>query len=364
MPRVLHVINDLRYGGAQTQLRLLLSAARERGGPTPWVASRLRPEDGATQPLPNGVPVVWLRGRFTIDPFAAWGLWNLVRRERPEVLQSWDADSAALCRSVRRVTSIPWFHTLHDGLPTEARGADHAIVRDADQRAAVASIVGADRVAVVPNAFDPAIRTRTGGNARVAARQRLRDAGVDLTDESPVLVVAARIDQPSAVRELAWTADLVRIVCPGLRVLIAGGGPAHLACERFSAAATETGLNVFLGPWRDLEQLYAAADVAWCGAGLSPTPTPALEAMAHGLPVVLAAAPGREGLLTAEPGEPPCCLRWDDRAAWARVTKRLLTDKPLAEAIGRRNAACARGRHTLERVSTACEEVMRSVLPA
>ncbi|CAN0327487.1 unnamed protein product, partial [Ectocarpus sp. 4 AP-2014] len=187
-----------------------------------------------------------------------------------------------------------------------------------------------------------------------AARQRLRQAGVAVSDDAPVIVAVARIDRPSAVRELAWMADLARIVCPGLRFLIAGGGPGLMACERFSADATEPGLNTFLGSWDDLKTLYAAADLAWCGAGRGGAPTPALEAMACGLPVLLADAPGREHLLPpTEQADPECRLRWDDRALWARVTKRLLNDQRLAEAIGQSNAAAVRERHAIDTVAEA-----------
>lgn len=342
MTRVLHVINDLHYGGAQTQLRLLVQASRERGEAAA-VASLRRPSDEADALCASGLPVIWLKSRFSWDPFAARNLLRLARSERFEVLQSWDTQSAALCRAVKRRASVRWVHTLREDPVETGHGADH--------------------VAPLPNAFDPAF-VAGPPIGKSAARQRLRQAGVAVSDDAPVIVAVARIDRPSAVRELAWMADLARIVCPGLRFLIAGGGPGLMACERFSAAATEPGLNNFLGPWDDLRTLYAAADLAWCGAGRGSAPTPALEAMACGLPVLLADAPGREHLLPAEQADPECRLRWDDRALWARVTKRLLNDRPLAEAIGLRNATAVRERHAIDTVAEAYRDTVAQAMHA
>lgn len=342
MSRVLHVINDLHYGGAQTQLRLLVQASRERGDAAA-VASLRRPGVEGDALRAGGAPVVWLKSRFSWDPLAVRNLLKLVRGERFEVLQSWDTHSAGLCRAVRRLASVRWVHTLREGPADTVRGADHAVT--------------------LSNAFDPGLVTGTPID-KSAARHRLRQAGVAVSDEAPVIVAVARVEQPAAVRELAWMADLARIVCPGLRFLIAGGGPGLMACERFSADATEPGLNTFLGPWDDLRTLYAAADLAWCAAGRGGAPTPALEAMACGLPVMLADSPGREQLLPAEHADPECRLRWDDRALWARVTKRLLNDRPLAEAIGQRNAATVRERHSIDTVAEAHRETVAQAMHA
>lgn len=355
MPRVLHVINDLDHGGAQTQLRLLVGAAGEDAR----VASLRRPGATATS---LGSQADWLQQRFTPDPFAVRNLLRLARRQRPDVLQSWDAPSARLCGVVRRLHGVPWVHTLRGKPLRKPLKADGYLVTDeAAAERAVAAGVNRAVIAIVPNAIDPAILSNLK-NDKLAARARLRSAGVDLADDAPVLVAVARMDDPAAVRELAWTADLVRIVCPGLRFLIAGDGPGRMACERFSAKATERGLNVFLGRWNDLGTLYAAADAAWCGAGWGGAPTPAIEAMAAGLPLVIANAPGRERLLPAEAEAASCRLRWDDRAAWARVTKRLLTDRLLADTLGPANAERSQERHLLGVVEEAHRAAMSGLL--
>jgi glycosyltransferase involved in cell wall biosynthesis len=143
---------------------------------------------------------------------------------------------------------------------------------------------------------------------------------------------------------------LVRVVRPGLRLLVAGDGGGRLACERFAAKATERGTVQWLGPCDELATLYAAADVIWVGRGRGATPTPAIEAMAAGKAVVMADGPGREALLPQDTsaGSPICRLAWNDRPGWAKATMRLLAEPALANEIGAANAQRVRESHSVE----------------
>lgn len=334
---MLHVIRDLDHGGAATQLRLHAAAAAARGEEV-VVASLRRPGALRERFAAAGIPVVWTAKRFAFDPFAVVALRRLLTLRRVEAVVSWDSDSAALVRILKRLTGVWWAHVHCSGDLPKLKGVDAVIAADATAAEVVRGATMAP-VSIVPNAYDPSLAP-TSYAEKIAARGRLRAAGWDVADAAPVVVCATRIDDAIATKEIAWASDLVRVVRPGLRLLVAGDGGGRLACERFAAKATERGTVQWLGPCDDLATLYAAADVVWVGRGRGATPTPAIEAMAAGKPVVLADGPGREALLPQDtsPGGPVCRLAWNDRPGWARATMRLLADSTLANEIGAANA--------------------------
>ena len=309
------------------------------------VASLRRPGELRERFAAAGIPVVWTPKRFGFDPFAVAALRRLVLRREIDAVISWDNDSAALARVLKRLAGVWWAHVHRGGDLPKLTGADAVIASDSLAAEQVRSVTGAP-VSIVPNAYGPSLAP-TGEAAKLAARARLRGAGWDVADEAPVLLSVTRIDDAVATKEIAWASDLVRVVRPGLRLLVAGDGAGRMACERFTVKATERGTVEWLGACDDLATLYAAADVVWVGRGSGAAPTPAIEAMAAGKPVVMADGPGRETVLPQDtsPGAPVCRVAWNDRPGWAKATMRLLADKPLAEAIGVANAQRVRESH-------------------
>jgi glycosyltransferase involved in cell wall biosynthesis len=341
---LLHVIRDLDHGGAATQLRLHAAATAARGEEVA-VASLRRPGALSERFAAAGVPVVWTAKRSEFDPFAVMALRRLLTRRGVERLVSWDSDSAALGRILKRLTGVWWAHVHRGGDLPKLTGVNAVITTDviaAEQAKAVTAVP----VTIVPNAYDPSLAP-TSDAEKIAARGRLRAAGWDVADAAPVVVCVTRIDDAIATKEIAWASDLVRVVRPGLRLLVAGDGGARLACERFAAKATERGTVQWLGPCDDLATLYAAADVVWVGRGSGAAPTPAIEAMAAGKPLVMADGPGREALLPQDTsgGAPVCRVAWNDRPGWAKATMRLLAEGALAAEIGAANADRVRESH-------------------
>jgi glycosyltransferase involved in cell wall biosynthesis len=335
--RLLHVIRDLDHGGAVTQLRLLATDAAARGEEVA-VASLRRPGVLSERFAAAGIPVVWTAKRFRFDPFAVVALRRVLARRSAEAVVSWDSDSAALGRILKRLMGVFWAHVHRGGDLPRLTGVDAVITTDVIA-AEQAKAVTAAPVSIVPNAYDPSL-SPTGDAEKLAARGRLRAAGWDVAADAPVLVCVTRIDDAIATKEIAWASDLVRVVRPGLRLLVAGDGGGRMACERFAAKATERGTVQWLGACDDLATLYAAADVVWVGRGSGAAPTPAIEAMAAGKPVVMADGRGRESLLPQDTsvGAPVCRVAWNDRPGWAKATMRLLADKAVAAEIGAANA--------------------------
>ncbi|QDV80864.1 glycosyltransferase [Botrimarina mediterranea] len=347
MSHVLHVIHDLDHSGAATQLRLLTAAAVARGEDVA-VASLRRPGPQGERFVAAGVPVIWTAKRFRLDPFAVEALRRLVeRRGAGGGLITWDHDSAPLGRILKRLKGAWWAHVHRGGAPPKLTGVDAVIAADLIAAQSAKAVTSAP-VTIAPNAYDPSL-VPMGDTEKLAARARLRAAGWDIADGAPVVVCVTRIDDAVATKELAWASDLVRVMRPGLRLLVAGDGAGRLACERFAVKAVERGTVEWLGPCDALATLYAAADVVWVGRGAGATPTPAVEAMAAGKPVVMADGPGRETLLPQDtpPAPPVCRIAWNDRPGWAKATMRLLAEPALAAEIGAANAQRVRGSHDL-----------------
>ncbi|MEQ8849042.1 glycosyltransferase [Botrimarina sp.] len=311
MPKVLHVIEDLECGGHAEQLRLVASATRA-AGESVAVASLRRPGPVAAPLCAAGVPVEWLGWRSAVDPYAAVRLRRLARRLRVDAVQTWDAASDRAVRWSRagRGKAV-WAAVDRGGAAGPRRRLAGADLVFGPYEAADGAASAAGRLVRTPNAVDPTI---AGAHTdRAAARERLRAGGIRLGDDAVVILAVARQESPEAVRQLAWAADLIRVVNPAIRLLIAGGGRGSAAAQRFAAAATEPGLVSWLGPWPDLRDLYAAADVAWCSGSGGPQSTPALEACLAGLPLVVAGAAAApiDGIIVADLA---------DRAGWARAT--------------------------------------------
>ena len=187
-----------------------------------------------------------------------------------------------------------------------------------------------EKVDVRPNGVDAA-RWQVPADRAAAARARWAADG-------PLVAYSGRLVHEKGVQDLLAAVPALRRRHPGLRVVVAGTGPAE-AELRAQARALRLGRAVtFAGfiPDADLAALVAAADCAVVPSRYEPFGLVALEATAAGAPVAVAdvgglaeiVADGRTGLRFA-PGTP---------AALAAAVDRLLTDP----ALGRRLAAAAR----------------------
>jgi glycogen synthase len=209
----------------------------------------------------------------------------------------------------------------------------------------------AGKVDVVPNGVDAA-RWRVGPDRVAAARRRWAADG-------PLVAYCGRLVHEKGVQDLLAAVPRLRRRHPGLRVVVAGTGPAE-AELRARARSLRLGRSVtFAGfvPDADLTALIAAADCAVVPSRYEPFGMVALEATAAGTPVVAAdvgglaevVADGRLGLRFPA-GNP---------AALADAVSRLVGEPELGRRLVRAGQAALAAEHDWARVAERTVAVYR-----
>jgi glycogen(starch) synthase len=195
-----------------------------------------------------------------------------------------------------------------------------------------------EKVDVLPNGVDAA-RWQVAPDQVAAARRRWAGDG-------PLLAYGGRLVHEKGVQDLIAAVPRLRRRHPGLRLVVAGTGPAAEEL-REQARALRLGRSVaFAGfvPDADLAALVAAADCAVVPSRYEPFGLVALEATAAGTPVAVAdvgglaeiVADGRTGVRFA-PGDP---------AALADAVDGVLADQVRARRMVRAGRAGLAAEHT------------------
>ena len=140
----------------------------------------------------------------------------------------------------------------------------------------------AAKVDVVPNGVDAA-RWRVGPDRVAAARRRWAADG-------PLVAYCGRLVHEKGVQDLLAAVPRLRRRHPGLRVVVAGTGPAETELRQQARSLRLGRSVVFAGfvPDADMAALVAAADCAVVPSRYEPFGMVALEAAAAGTPVVAA----------------------------------------------------------------------------
>lgn len=338
--RVMHVIASLEIGGAETMLTNLVCA--RPAALDQCVVSLVAGGALERRIADAGVPLFALgmrRGRPGLGGLLR--LARLIRRQRPDVLQSWmyHADLAgmlALSLSGRRHAVRHVWSLRCSDMESPDYGAMFRVVRaawmrlvpradllvansEAGLRFHLAHGMRPARTLVIPNGIDTA---RFRPNAEARARVR---AALGLPAERPVVTLIARVDP---MKDHAGF--LAAIGClPGVSALLVGRGTESLPAPKEVLR---------LGERRDIPDLLAAADLVVSSSAYGEGFSNALaEGMAAGLPAV-ATDVGDARIIIGNTGAlcPP-----RDPAALAAAIGRLLDEDPEQR---RRRAEAARRR--------------------
>jgi glycosyltransferase involved in cell wall biosynthesis len=236
------------------------------------------------------------------DLKAARELWQILRRERVDVLHTHNPKPGLYGRIVGRLAGVPIVVNTNHGLyATEddralkrrillalewiaARFSDAELLQNPEDLDLLTRkrVYPRRRSALLGNGID---LRRFQPGAVPASTRAARRTEIGADDETVVVGMVGRLVVEKGYRELFAAA---RALGPGYRVVVIGPDDPEKAdaMDRAEIAAAEAAGVVFLGHRDDVEALYAAMDIFVLPSYREGFPRAAMEAAASGLPIV------------------------------------------------------------------------------
>ena len=350
--RILHLIPTLEGGGAERQLALLANAQMRSGHEVHIGLVRLGTHSRGLDPA---VAVHQADARSHHDPrLVAWAA-RLLRRLRPDVVQTWLPMMDVVGGVAARFTGTPWLISERSSASAYAPGWKHRL-RGALARGADAIVANSRGGEAYWRGVAPQAPRRVIGNA--VPLERIRAAQPAETPDRTVMFVGRlSAEKRLSVLLRGFAAANGTVLGP---LLLCGEGPERPALEQLVA---ELGLGErvrFLGFRPDVWALLQAAAVVVNPSAFEGCPNVVLEAMAAGRPLVVSDIPAHRELLDEQ-------AAWlvdpEDPAALSTALGEALADP--AEAARRSAEATRRVEaFTVSRIVEQYEEVYGQVLAA
>lgn len=330
--RVLHVIQELRVGGAERAVVSLARGARAAGHA---VALAAAPGPVADELGGERFSLPILRRRPWLLPLAGLALRRALRAWRPDVVHCHNPGMAVVTALATLRRRPPALVSVH-GVPEEDWPAAGRALRLAGLPAvacgpgvaAAMEEAGYPPVGTIPNAVGPP--------PEPADRSALEHEW-DLAPGQPLLVSVGRLvaqkNHALAVRALANV--------PGAALVLVGEGPLAAEMRREAEAVGVADRLVLAGLRPDARAVVGAADAVVLPSVWEGLPLVALEALAAGTPIVATAVRGLRELLTD--GVDALLVPPGDADALASALRRVLEDGELARRLreGARRTAAA-----------------------
>ena len=303
--RILMLVTNLTYGGAETQVVRLAIEWKQRG----WdvrVACLIGPDAYVSQLEKHGIGIDPLGMKRGVPDFnAVLRLRTLVRKFQPDVVHCHMFHANLLGRVTRLFCRIPILvSTVHNLRETSERGGPTGykeflyrltdglgstttiICRAAYERYVRVGAVPAKRLHVLPNGVDTKAFSPSGAR-RSEARKSL---GVD--SEFVWLAVGRLVKQKDYPNLFRAIASIEHEDVQKFTVLIAGNGPLELELR---AEVDQLGIADkvrFCGAREDIIDLYSAADAFVMSSEFEGLSVALLEASSMALPAVVTDAGG------------------------------------------------------------------------
>ncbi len=334
--RMVHVLASLDQSSEARQLALLRSGLLSHGYDV-RICALAAGEGRAIRSDSFGTTVTTIGGTLGASPVTFSRLCQYLRGMRPDLVHTWQwpantvGRAAALSTGIRRIVS---WQTQEDAQKRPGHLAldrllghwsDRIVVPfRAERDECLRRGMPADKLAVIPCAA--ASRAPAGPPDEASIHAEL-----GLPSHARLIGAAGRFLPSDRLKDLIWTADLLKVVYDDVHLVIVGDGSQRWRLERFRRQVQIEDRVHFLGTHGDLAELMPQFDCFWSGASHAGASCVILEAMAAAVPVVAADIPtNRELILSEKTG---FLFPIGNRAALARLTKRILDDPALARQL-------------------------------
>lgn len=316
MIKILHIITDLNTGGAEMMLYKLLSFIdRSRFNNVVVSMGDTGTLGGRIKTL--GIPVYVLNMRRGIpNPLGLWRLLQILRKERPQVLQTWlyHADLLGLltgrllrvpsivwnirCAELKR-GDINWVLNLTLKLLSKLSHKPKAVIINSLAGRHVHERLGYRPVKweIIPNGFDINLFS-SSEHARVKLRKSL-----GLLEHAPLIGMVARFNPIKDFTNFLNAAGELYKFNPNVHYVLVGQGVTKenkLLFELITALGIEDNVHL-LGERDDIPLIMGALDVYTSSSYSEGFPNTIGEAMACGVPCVVTDA-GDSAYLVGESG--------------------------------------------------------------
>ncbi|MCX5998991.1 MAG: glycosyltransferase family 4 protein [Chloroflexi bacterium] len=287
----------------------------------------------------NGIDIIHFQSAFPI--IMSLLCWRTIKASRAKVIWT--------CRGIKR-TSYPvvgrLFNVLTDFVIANCRAERDRLIRHG---------LSPDKVTAIYNCPTIGIPEDTG----TKSKELLDELGIE--PRVPVIGTASRLAPERGVRHFIQAAALICDRMPGVKFVIAGGGPSEKELRRQVRDLSMEQQVIFLGPRRDMESVYSIMDVfvnpslVRCG-----TDNVSIEAMAFAKPVVITDVGG--GAEVVHQGVTGFVVSPRDSGALAQAVLHLLRDPDLAKQMGLAGRERILNDFTMERLVSEVEMVYSSLI--
>jgi glycosyltransferase involved in cell wall biosynthesis len=330
--RILHITESLARTGLASQLLVLSRGLLEKGFDVHVAAL-----DGrgvlAGEFRAAGMSTTELGRRWHCDPIVILRLQQLVRRLRPHIVHTWNAEAAIYGQLAAQIAGVRnvvvgqyrieplrsgsaklvdrWSTKKAVGFVTNSAHIRDWWVRHAN--------VPAEKCTLIAPGVPPAPASNVSRNELL---HELR-----LPVDARLIGVVGRLVPEKRVKDLIWAADLLRVLHDNLRLLIIGDGPLRPQLEQYARMASDLDHIRFLGERPDVWRIMPHLDVLWNASENRAPSIAILEAMSAGVPVIASdTLINRELVVEGETGFLIPLLERSGRADRARHTDRIFTD--------------------------------------
>ena len=363
---IVHILDNLDRGGAQTMLRSLVAGLSARHHQQHIICLSGKLNEQVVTAMRRAGASVEVIGRPRL--YALEGFWHIVRelrRRQPDLVHTelpWGdliGRTAARLAGVRPIVSTvtaryidkPRLQLVLDRLT--APWADRVAFQSAEIVPFSMKYEGVrhDQVHCIPNGVEPDERDRTDAAASLR-RQHGAGARVIIGMVARLHAQKAHADLLAAFAEIASTYDA--------RLWLIGDGPER---DKLTTRVRQLGIEdrvLFAGDRGDVRDWIAAMDVFVHPTYFEGLPLSVLEAMAVGKPVITSPVDGLRGLIT--PGVHGWLIAPGDADGLAAAIRHVIEHPDDAARVARAGAERVLSQFSAERVVDAYDELFKSLL--